>query len=88
MVAAGEQPQTLRRLVEQFRLRQDTAADGDDSVAARMNEPFSSSSSRSMARAASALLRASRVAQARGNSPRFGVSSMSAGRSASGSMPA
>src|SRR5208282_4710153 len=33
-------------------------------------------------------LRASLVAQARGNSPRFGVSSMSAGRSASGSMPA
>src|ERR1700691_5960420 len=28
------------------------------------------------------------VAQPRGNSPRFGVSSMSAGRSASGSMPA
>src|SRR5579864_4315656 len=43
---------------------------------------------RTMASAASALARASRVAQARGSSPRFGVSSMSAGRSASGSMPA
>src|SRR5580693_5840778 len=43
---------------------------------------------RTMFSAASALLRASRVAQARGSSPRFGVSSMSAGRSASGSMPA
>src|ERR1700733_8972130 len=43
---------------------------------------------RTMFSAASALLRASRVAQARGNSPRFGVSSMSAGRNASGSMPA
>src|SRR6185312_4701712 len=41
-----------------------------------------------MASAASALARASRTAQARGSSPRFGVSSMSAGRSASGSMPA
>jgi hypothetical protein len=81
MITAGEQPQALRRLVEQFRFRQDTAADGND-------DPFSSSSSRSMASAASALLRASRVAQARGNSPRFGVSSISAGRSASGSMPA
>ena len=45
-------------------------------------------SRRTMASAASALLRASRVAQARGNSPFFGVSSTSAGRSASGSMPA
>src|ERR1700730_5120134 len=43
---------------------------------------------RTMFSAASALLRASRVAQARGSSPRFGVSSISAGRSASGSMPA
>src|ERR1700687_3150876 len=43
---------------------------------------------RTMASAASALLRASRVAQARGSSPRLGVSSISAGRSASGSMPA
>src|SRR5579862_8162522 len=43
---------------------------------------------RTMLSAASALLRASRVAQARGSSPRFGVSSISAGRSASGSMPA
>src|SRR5260221_3258691 len=38
--------------------------------------------------AASALARARRLAQARGSSPRFGVSSTSAGRSASGSMPA
>ena len=37
---------------------------------------------------ANRLARASRLAQARGNSPRFGVSSTSAGRSASGSMPA
>src|SRR5580704_3652538 len=43
---------------------------------------------RTMLNAASALLRASRVAQARGSSPRFGVSSISAGRNASGSMPA
>src|ERR1700719_1093609 len=43
---------------------------------------------RTMLSAASALLRASRVAQARGSSPRFGVSSISAGRSASGSIPA
>src|SRR5580704_7205650 len=43
---------------------------------------------RTMLSAASALLRASRVAQARGSSPRFGVSSISAGRNASGSMPA
>src|SRR5262249_21226291 len=34
------------------------------------------------------LARANRLAQARGNSPRCGVSSRSAGRSASGSMPA
>jgi hypothetical protein len=32
MIAAGEQPQALRRLIEQFRLRQDAAADGDDGV--------------------------------------------------------
>src|ERR1700733_5357400 len=43
---------------------------------------------RTMVSAASALSRASRVAQARGSPPRFGVSSTSAGRSASGSMPA
>src|SRR4029077_6538200 len=56
--------------------------------AARMNAPLSSSSARTIASATSAFLRASRVEQARGNSPRFGVSSMSAGRNASGSMPA
>ena len=33
------------------------------------------------------LPRARRLASARGNSPRWGISSMSAGRSASGSMP-
>src|SRR5271169_5923154 len=49
---------------------------------------LSSSSMRTMLSAASALLRASRVAQARGSSPRFGVSSISAGRKASGSIPA
>src|ERR1700691_118884 len=43
---------------------------------------------RMLASAASAFIRARRTAQARGSSPRFGVSSMSAGRSASGSMPA
>src|SRR6266699_469437 len=41
-----------------------------------------------MASAGSALARASRLAQARGSSPRTGVSSRSAGRSASGSIPA
>src|SRR3954469_5005407 len=56
--------------------------------AARMKEPRSSSSSWIDFSAASALARASRLAQARGNSPRRGVSSTSAGRSASGSMPA
>src|SRR5262249_47226099 len=43
---------------------------------------------RTPANAASALARASRLAHARGSSPRFGISSSSAGRSASGSMPA
>ena len=32
MSAAGEQPQTLRRFVEQFSLRQDAAAHGDDGI--------------------------------------------------------
>ena len=32
MVAAGQQPQALRRLVEQLRLRQDAAADRHDGV--------------------------------------------------------
>src|ERR1700744_6496288 len=54
----------------------------------KMYDPASSSSPRPISSAASALARASRLAQARGSSPRFGVSSMSAGRSASGSMPA
>src|SRR4051812_32276791 len=56
--------------------------------AARMKAPRNSSSSWIDFSAASALARASRLAQARGNSPRFGVSSTSDGRSASGSMPA
>src|SRR4051794_26312408 len=56
--------------------------------AAMMKAPRSSSSSWTDFSAASALARASRLAQARGSSPRFGVSSTSAGRSASGSMPA
>src|SRR4051812_15587110 len=52
-----------------------------------MKAPRNSSSSCTDLSAASALARASRVAQARGSSPRLGVSSSSAGRSASGSMP-
>src|SRR5882724_9593543 len=56
--------------------------------AARMYEPLSSSSTRTRSSAASALARASRLAQARGSSPRCGVSSTLAGRSASASMPA
>ena len=32
MIAAGQEPQALRRLVEQLRLRQDAAADGDHGV--------------------------------------------------------
>ena len=32
MIAAGEQPQALRRFVEQLRLRQDAPADGDHGV--------------------------------------------------------
>ena len=55
---------------------------------AARNTVRGTSSARTIANAVSALLRASRVAQARGSSPFFGVSSTSAGRSASGSMPA
>ena len=32
MIAAGQKPQALRRFVEQFRLRQDAAADRDHGV--------------------------------------------------------
>ena len=32
VVAAGQKPQALRRFVEQFRLRQDAAADRDDGI--------------------------------------------------------
>ena len=88
VVAAGKKPQALPGFVEQFGLRQDAPADrhhgvgGDDEGAAQiLVRPHAAS-------AASALARARRVAQARGNSPCSGISSISAGCRASGSMPA
>ena len=80
VIAARQQPQALRRLVEQLGLGQDAAADrhhgvgGQDVGAAQLVVELAP-----LASAASALARASRLAQARGSSPRFGVSSISAG---------
>ena len=51
MVAAGEEPQALRRLVEQLGLRQDAAADRDHGVGGEDEGAFSSSSSAHASRA-------------------------------------
>jgi len=56
-------------------LRQDAPADRNHGVGGEDEAPRSSSSSCTDFRAASALARASRLAQARGSSPRRGVSS-------------
>jgi len=88
MIAPGEKPQALRRFVEQFRLRQDAAADGDNRIGGDDVGAFellvdAHHGERSLGLQARQPRRASTRQLAR-----FGVSSMSAGRSASGSMPA
>jgi len=86
VVAAGEQPQTLRGLVEKLGLGQDPAPDGYNGI---RGENIGTAELLVLAHKVErgvGFARASRLAQARGSSPRFGVSSTSVGRSASGSM--
>ena len=88
MVAAGEQPQALRRLVEHLRLGQDAAADGDHGIGGEDERAFELLVGAHHRERRLGLLAREPRGEARGSSPRFGVSSISAGSSASGSMPA
>ena len=88
MRAAREQAQAILGLVEDFALGQDAPADADDGVGGEHQRgPDFVRASSATAAAMAAFSALSRCASARGDSLRSGVSSISAGMTASGSTP-